>query len=646
MWRLSWLLTGVLAVSAAAASTAPALPSPTAAQVRPQSFGSCAGLVSYARAHFAVTHGLPDPPVTATPTSSTALKGAAPGAVSASSAASDATTPFSTTNDQEQGVDEPDTVKTNGSTIFTVSGTKLYAVAVNGGKPTLAGSLDLGTAGGDAQLFLDGNRVLVISAAPQLFYPGAPIPAGAVNKAAIMASPYYGYGNTTQLTEVNVSDPSAMKVTQTMSVEGRFVDARQNGATARLIISSAPQGIRDPNVRLVENGWVPTRTFKDLRTGRHFIRDVAPCRTIRHPADFSGLGMLTIITMNFNRGLGMVHSDALMADAQVVYGSQSNLYLATQQWLNPLTPVAQVPTSSSQTTVIDQFDVTNPDSTTLVASGEVPGYLLNQFALSEDNGYLRAATTSRPIWWGVLPQSPTQSYVTVLQAKGGVLGQVGQVSGLGQGEQIYAVRFAGDAAYVVTFHQVDPLYTVDLSKPTAPRVAGELDLAGYSSYLHPLGNGLLLGVGASVDTSSNEPSGTQLELFDVSDLSSPKLLQHVALGQGSSTTVSYDHHAFLYWQPTGLAVLPLQIYGCQVIATPNARGICPTGSFQGAIGFHVARSGISEVGQVVQDPVGGSSPAITRSLVVGDQLYTTSSAGVMASSLSTLSRQTFVAYPA
>ena len=166
----------------------------------------------------------------------------------------------------------------------------------------------------------------------------------------------------------------------------------------------------------------------------------------------------------------------------------------------------------------------------------------------------------------------SQSYVTVLQPSSGVLAPVGQVSGLGQGEQITSVRFIGDVGYVVTFHQVDPLYTVDLSTPTAPKVVGQLDLAGYSAYLHPVGDGLLLGVGTDV-SADNEPSGSQLELFDVSNPAAPKLLAKTLLGSGSSTQVTSDHHAFLYWAPTNLAVLPIQINPINYVTpTPGGGG--------------------------------------------------------------------------
>jgi hypothetical protein len=664
---------------------APALALRRAAHVRPRAFASCARLVGYERTHFAVTHGVPE--TSPRPLSEPSIKAPSPsGSVSPQAAApvenagiNVSGTSFSTTNNQEPGIEEPDVVKTDGSTIFAVEQGTLYAVLAGGPAPHLAGSLPLGSTGYGAQLLLRGSRLLVISGSQALpigvAVPALPAALGGQPSAlsgvapaalarptspvasvpSIVPSPYY-YAATTTITEVDVHDPAAMKVARTMTVEGTFVDARQNGAIARLVISSAPRAIATPALRAHASGWVPARRFHSLITGHRYTRPVAACSAVFRPAQFSGMGMLSILSINLDRGLYATDSTALMADAQVVYGSSSSLYVATQRWINPLTPATKVP--SSLETVIDQFDATNPEHTTLIASGEVPGYLLNQFSLSEYHGYLRVASTSRPIWWNAAQPPPSQSYVTVLADHGGVLAAVGQVSGLGAGQQIYSVRFIGDAGYVVTFRRVDPLYTIDLSSPTSPRVAGQLELEGYSAYLHPVAEGLLLGIGQEVGP-GNEPSGAQLELFDVSNPAAPRLQARATLGSGSSSQVQYDHHAFLFWPPTALAVLPVSIYPTTTVSVPptpqplpatgsgGGQGSTaePSGGFVGAIGFRVDHSGITEVGRIVHDPVNGTSPQIDRSLVIGQQLFTVSSEGVMASSLATLARQAFVTFP-
>jgi hypothetical protein len=647
MWKRAWLLSGLLAlVAVPACAEARTLRQPSAARVRP-----LAEPVA------------PRPPVPGRP-APVAAAPAVPGG-----AASGATT-FSTTNVQEQGVDEPDIVKTDGSRIFAVSRGTLYALAVGGDSPQLVGSLPLGAAGDGAQLLLRGNRLIVISGrAPVAVGVGFARPVGpgiAPPPGGMAPSPYY-YGGHTTVTEVNVHDPSTMKVTRTMTIDGTFVDARQNGASARLVISSAPRALAAAGARARPGGWVPARSFRSFLSGRRYVRAVAACDEIRRPVQFSGLGVVTILTFDLDRGLWASDSAALMADAQIVYGSQRSLYVATQRWIDPRTAPERLP--ASQTTVIDRFDASRPDRTTFVSAGEVPGFLLNQFSLSEHRGYLRAATTSRPIWWSVASAPPaSQSFVTVLANRGGVLAPVGQVSGLGVGQQIRSVRFVGDSGYVVTFRNVDPLYTIDLRSPSGPRVAGQLELQGFSAYLHPLGGGLLLGVGQA---SGSAASGTQLELFDVSNPSAPTLLARTALGFGSSSEVSFDHHAFLYCPPTSLAVLPVQIYAVSPpptgpptpVPAPASPGSTPSASgggassapgypvgggagFVGAIGFRVDRSGIAEVGRVAHDPDGGYAPPIRRSLVIGERLFTLSESGVMASRLDDLARQGFVAFPA
>jgi hypothetical protein len=371
--------------------------------------------------------------------------------------------------------------------------------------------------------------------------------------------------------------------------------------------------------------------------------------------------MVTIYTVDIAHGLAFATTDALMADAQVVYGSQSSIYLATERWIDPSTPAAQLPAAT--TTQIDRFDASRPNSTSFVASGDVPGYLLNQFSLSEADGDLRVASTSSPDFWdGGVPHVPSQSYVTVLSTVGNQLLPVGHLAGLGSGQKIYSVRFVGHTGYVVTFRQVDPLYTIDLSNPTAPKVAGQLELEGYSAYLHPLGDGLLLGVGQDVGA-SNEPSGAMLELFDVSDPAAPKLVQKTSLGQGSSSQVQYDHHAFLFWPATHLAVLPVQIYpvnsgppspapgksgsGTTTTATTSSQSTSSSSDqFTGAVGFHLDSSGMNEVGRITHPASDGYTPPILRSIVIRDHLYTLSEEGILASSLDTLEPGTFVAFPA
>ncbi|HEV2875388.1 MAG TPA: beta-propeller domain-containing protein [Thermoleophilaceae bacterium] len=577
-------------------------------KVRLKSFGSCAALVRYGRSHVRRGPGaLPPPP---SPPIFMPLRRVAPDAVLSPGPVGGAVEEgASGTNVQEAGVDEPDIVKTAGSRIFAVRGGRLHAVHADG--PRLLGSLEL--AGYGHELLLRGDRLLAISHAA----------AAGVDQRA--AEPFMADPGVTVLTEIDVSDPAAMRVVRTERIRGVHVSSRLTGRTARIVVWTRPRAVLEPVLRSAVRGWLPRRALRRRGAGKPSFRRAAPCRRVLRPASFSGTDVLTVLTVDLAKGLPAVDSDAIMSGGQVVYASDRSLYVGTQDWTPmPATPGAELPGRSF--TTIHRFATGDPDSTGYRASGQVPGYLLNQFSLSEHGGVLRAATTEEPVWWTGGAGTESQSHVTVLDERDGALRKIGQVGGLGRGERIFAVRFIGPAGYVVTFRQVDPLYVVDLERPSQPVVRGELKIRGYSAYLHPLGDGLLLGVGQDA-TEAGAQLGTQLSLFDVSDPSSPRRLHQAAVSNASSQA-EFDHHAFLWWAPRDLAVVPLSVFGGQ--------------PFEGAAGFRVQRAaGIAEVGRASHD----GSP-ILRSFVLGGRLFTLSDAGIEANSLDDLAEQGRLAFPA
>jgi uncharacterized secreted protein with C-terminal beta-propeller domain len=565
-------IVALLALLALAVSAAPAAAKPRAAK-RIKIFNSCRTLVDYATRHVPQP---PSRPVEDAPQRRTDTPAAAPEAGGGEDT--------SQTNVQEAGVDEPDTVKTDGKTIFAIANGRLHAIDARAETPRLLGTLPLGDDWG-ATMLLRGDRALVLGSGPL----GA------------------------RMTEVDVSDPAKPTVLRTEDVDGYIVDARMTGRTARVVVGSYPEAVYDaPELRAKPAGWLPTRTVRNVRTG-HAVTGRIGCRKVRRPAVFSGAGVLTVYTVDTTKGLPAVDVDAIFTGGDTVYASPSSLYVATQRW-----EVERANTS------IHRFDISDPDRTWYAASGMVPGTLLNQFSLSEDKGILRAASTV-----GVGPEA--ESKVTTLAHGGGRLVPRGQVGGLGRGERIYAVRFIGDVGYVVTFRQTDPLYTVDLSDPSHPRVRGELKIPGYSAYLHPVGDDLLLGVGQEANA-EGRVQGLQLSLFDVSDLARPVRLQKAQIAERwSSSEVEWDHHAFLWWPATSLAVLPIDSQG-----------------FRGAAGYRVQRAGgIAEIGRISHPAGPGSwTPPVSRSVVVGDRLFTISDLGAEASGLEQLADRGWVAFPA
>ena len=269
-------------------------------------------------------------------------------------------------------------------------------------------------------------------------------------------------------------------------------------------------------------------------------------------------------------------------------------------------------------TLIHQFRLDEGTGATYIASGEVEGRLLNQFAMSEYNGDLRVATTTDN--WGNFGDQ-SESTVFVLRPNGTDLEQISSISGLGKGEQIQAVRFIDDVGYVVTFRQVDPLYVIDLSDPANPVLDGELKIPGYSAYLHPVGDGLLLGVGQDA-TDEGRTTGTQLSLFDVSDPSNPQRISTLPIGGQSE--VEWDHKAFLFWEPDGTIVLPVSPgWGdCGPAVDCLAKGI--NGAGGGAVVAELdgreltARGTISHGDSNLQ----GCWNPLQRSIAIGDELVT------------------------
>ena len=194
---------------------------------------------------------------------------------------------------------------------------------------------------------------------------------------------------------------------------------------------------------------------------------------------------------------------------------------ATRSTRRPPSSTSRRPAAGTRRHPIHRFDVQARERTDYRASGEVAGRPAQPVLAVRARGRAARRDDEAPVGAG---GRRARASSRVLAERDDRLAQVGQVGGLGRGERIYSVRFIGDRGYVVTFREIDPLYTVDLSDPTAPRVTGELKILGYSAYLHPVGDDLLLGVGPGRDATEGARLGTQLSLFDVSDPAEPARL--------------------------------------------------------------------------------------------------------------------------
>ena len=524
------------------------------------------------------------------------------------------------TNVQEAGIDEPDIAKLSGSTLFAIHRKTLSAYDVSGDEAVLLDELDLelDRAAGEANLLVAGDTALVTSS---------------------------GYESTV-VTELDVSDPTAITATRELQLEGTQVSARLQGTTARLVIESQPDypGLEGnspapdplpeeepatgatgesgplPEEDEDEPGWLPQASLIDLETEERATSPLIDCSEVSYPERFSGLGILSVLTLDLESGLEPADVDAVMTDGSTVYASAESLYVATSTLTPPrdgvveeigrvIAPDTTMPAPGvSGETEIHRFAVSEEPATEYAASGSVRGRLIGQFAMSESEGALRVASTEGDAW----AEGPgeSESMITVLNEEDGALVETGRVGGLGRGEEIYAVRFIGDMGYVVTFEQTDPLYTVDLSDPANPETTGELKIPGYSAYLHPVADGRLLGIGQD-GTMTGGVTGAQASLFDVSDPARPDRIDQQSLSDGrySSSATEWDHHAFLYAPEHALAVIPVSGYGRD--------------SLRGAVALQVdPGAGMTVVARLEDES------QIQRMLVAGENLVTVSTRGV------------------
>jgi inhibitor of cysteine peptidase len=236
--------------------------------------------------------------------------------------------------------------------------------------------------------------------------------------------------------------------------------------------------------------------------------------------------------------------------------------------------------TTEEGTVVMKFSIVDTGVKFTVA-GEVPGQILNQYSMDEYAGTFRIATTK----WGNLG-SANNLYNLNTDMK-----VIGKIENLAPGERIYAVRFTEKTGYIVTFRQVDPLFVIDLSIPSAPKVVGELKIPGFSNYLHPVSSTLLLGIGQNVipvmgkDSQGNEivirttQSGLKVSLFDVSNPLKPAEVDTKLYGgPGSNSEAQYNPRAFVWWNSKSTALFPAYLQGADGSTDNDSYGNAKSGA--------------------------------------------------------------------
>ena len=612
-------------------------------------------------------------------------------------------TDFSGTNNQEQGVDEADFVKTDGYNIYFLNGKNLVIFGVpEFGELTLLSTTAI--QGNPTAMMLDGDRLVVISHVSTWSIDSNDPLADELGWEDVEG--LWRTSSLTKFTVLDITNRSTPETAKELYLEGDYMTAREVNGTIRTVTHAwmnipglqnwlnlpagywdldyedplrfeireklAYQTILDNQQALSELALVDIlpKVYERLNGVliTHTLEDDA-CADFVAPADGMNRGFNSIFTFDLNDENFGFQADHIVGNYPMVYASEDSLVLTENAWDwwwfwgND---------NMTEATNIHTFDISNPGDTVYTGSGRVNGTVLNQFSVSEHLGVLRIAATSGQWarWWMESPEPMSSSVVTLVSGVDAdtdqqVLVEVGRVDNIAPEERIWSARFDGDRCYLVTFRQTDPLWVIDLSDETNPMILGELEIPGVSTYIHPLSRDHLLtiGMGPGIDGLGLDWSNTRLSLFNISDPTSPSVddvlsLTPVANSNDTAWTwsyseASYEHKAFQYWAPKGLLAVPLSTYRYDSSYDQNGRYsysyqyvsnlvIVNVSEETGTMSIHGTVNHSTFYNNEESTYFGGNYN-IRRSIFMGDFIYAVSAQGVTVTNLTTMEESTSLA---
>ncbi len=548
-------------------------------------------------------------------------------------AGSDSSAEYSSTNVQVAGVDEADIIKTDGKYIYSISNGEFHIVeAYPVENAKLLSSVDLKSVEPE-EMFIEGDVVLIFGTK-------------------------YSYSNETKYTPYdssyfttiqlwNVSDRQNPILAKTVEFEGSYLSSRKIGSDAYFVIRKYVYSIpEDP-----EN-IVPFYREGTGNASSSTLFQVSKCIDIGYLPPVKAESFMIIGSISMADLTTPVNKKVIVGSGENIYASMENLYVAEVSSNEYQIPIVGVPFDldrSEENTIIHKFSLAGSNITYL-GSMNASGHILNQFSMDEHNGYFRIATTIGQV--SPYGESTASNNIYTFDSN---LTPKGKLEGLAPGEKIYSARFMGDRAYLVTFKKVDPLFVIDLANQENPKVLGKLKIPGYSDYLHPLDGDHILGLGKETVEAEEGPfawyQGIKMAVFDVSDVSKPKEMHKIIIGdRGTDSYALRDHKAFLYDDKRDLLVIPVLL---AEIDEEKYSGKMPANTygdytFQGAYVFNLTIDGGFKLkGKIthVEDNQTflksgyyyyGSDDLVKRSLFIDNIIYTFSDKKILANDLSDL----------
>ena len=455
------------------------------------------------------------------------------------------TAEHSETNTQVAGVDEADIVKTDGAYIYYLAGNQLTIVKADGKDTSIVSATSLAEKENwwsfTNELFLLGDRLMVITEGYRTVWAGGNM--GNVDQ------------QQTRVLLYDIADRTAPKRIATLGQSGSYVSSRMVGDYVYLVTAQnvwyMDRNVPETYLPVLFSGETSkTMAAADIST---FYRPNQPAYTV-------------IGAINLRDGTDYASSQAMFGATADIYCNKEHLLLACGDYRENVSDIlpdengknVQTTESASYTRLV-LYGINN-GAITRIADGEVPGSLLNQFSMDEYNGVFRIVTsvyhsTQRIYTDGVDTYEYDDENWNALYTLDDSLEILGKLENLAKDEWVQSVRFMGNVGYFVTFRQVDPLFSVDLTDPAKPVVLSALKIPGFSAYLHPFGTGMLLGIGYAADEKTGATQGVKLSMFDVSNPADVKE-ENVEKVDADWTIVGSNHKAILVSKEKNLIAFP------------------------------------------------------------------------------------------
>lgn len=430
---------------------------------------------------------------------------------------------YSDTNIREAGVGEGDIVKTDGERLYVLNNHRIDIVDITQEKMEPVSEIDLSSEDYVSEIFVKNDCLIVVYFQSEYQETGT--------DSEVRGGMYREY---TVAETFDISNPEKPKSIGKISQSGNYDTMRVVGDYVYLFSNYYPElGVARKDVE----AYVP------MVQG-----DMLESRDILLPSLKAASQYTVITSFSLQNPEEKIDSKAVFGTAEMCYVSGENLYICESDYGD-----AENDSDVNQTWI---RKMSYKDGI-LKAVGQVKvdGVLNDSFSIDEYEGNLRLVTTiSHKGNDGVLPitlfgskdeetREEPEKDSNVLYILDEKLGELSRIEGLAEEEQIYSARFMGETGYFVTYRQIDPLFSVDLSDPKNPEVLGELKIPGFSEYLHPYGEGLLLGIGMDVDKTGTTTNGVKLSMFDISNPEDVQEVQKYVIEDTYSTDVAYNYKA-------------------------------------------------------------------------------------------------------